>query len=244
MNAMKHVLKVLLAVGAMLLLSGTKLMALTDGPYTVSFPGPLTTSTTALDFTNNMTLPKFNVSGGTLQSITFTLAGTLTAAQQAENRSAGAATIVLSSTGTMTLYRPNGTSLVVTVPGSTNSFSATASDGNLDFAGTSGITIASTTGNLSNTATYSGASDLSLFTGAGSILLPVSAVGTSTASGAANIVSVFSMVGGATASVTYTYSVAAVPEASTYGAIGAVSMVGFLGYRRARRKAAAQVVQA
>ncbi len=237
MKSLNQILKPAVVAGGVLL-AGANALALTDGPFSVAFP--IGGGTQALDFTSSMTLPKFNVAGGTLTSISLTLTGNLTASQKFENTSGGgSATIILQSLGTMTLKRPDTSTLVITVPTVTNTRTVSASDGNIDFGGTSGFTFADTATSLSNTQSYSGASDLALFTGAGNISLPVAAVGSSSGSGSANLITQFALVGGATASVTYTYTVAAVPEASTYGAIGAVSLVGFLGYRRSRRNAPA-----
>lgn len=237
MNLRIFSVKSLSAVSGGILLTGVNALALTDGPYNAIFP--IGGGSTALDFSSSLTIPKFNVSGGTLTSVTFTLTGNLTANQDFENRSASAATVTMTSTGTMTLKRPDTSTLVVTIPVVTNSRSVTAFDGINDSAGTSGFTFAATSTSLSQTSTYSGASDLALFTGAGTISLPLTAAGVSSGTGAANLSTSATMVGSASATVTYTYTTAApVPEASTYGAIGAVSVVGFLGYRRSRRAAA------
>jgi hypothetical protein len=68
----------------------------------------------------------------------------------------------------------------------------------------------------------------------------LTAAGVSSGTGAANLSTSATMVGSASASVTYTYATlsAPVPEASTYGAIGAVCVAGFFGYRRSRRASA------
>lgn len=234
MKSLNQILK-RAALASGVLLAGANAFALTDGPYTVSFPA---SGTTAVDFAGTMSFPKFNVGGGTLQSITFTLSGGLTAGQQFENRGASAATITVTTTGTMTLKRPDNSTLVVTIPQVVNSKLVSAFDGTIDFGGTSGFTFPDTAANLSQTQTYSGASDLALFSGAGNITLPVTAVGNSSGSGSANVTISATLVGSSSATVTYTYSVAAVPEASTYGAIGVVGLAGFIGYRRARRKTA------
>jgi hypothetical protein len=229
--------KSLAAITSGILLTGVNALALTDGPYSASFP--VGGGSTALDFSSSMTIPKFNVAGGTLTSVTFTLTGNLTANQDFENRSASSATVTMTSTGTMTLKRPDTTTLVVTIPVVTNSKAVAAFDGINDSAGTSGFTFPATSTSLAQTTTYSGASDLALFSGAGTISLPLTAAGVSSGTGAANLSTAATMVGSASATVTYTYSTAApVPEASTYGAIGAVSFVGFIGYRRSRRAAA------
>ena len=226
-------------LGGGILLAGANAFALTDGPYNVVFP--VGGGTTALDFASSMVLPKFNVAGGTLVSVSLTLSGTVTAQQDFENKSASPSTVTMTSTGTMTLMRPDTTTLVITVPKVVNIKSVGAFDTVNDSGGTSGFTFPPTTASLSNTQSYSGATDLALFTGAGNISLPLTAAGISSGTGSANLATGATMVGSASATVTYTYSVAAVPEASTYGAIGAVSLAGFLGYRRSRRNASTVV---
>lgn len=230
---MSQILK-FLAVCAGALVLATKALALQSGPFSASFP---LSGTQNLDFTNNMSLPKFDSSLGTLQSISFTISGNLTASQKFENLSGGSSTtIIMTSQGTMTLRRPDGTSLVVTIPQVQNSRGATAFDGTIDFTGGSGFIFPDASGSNSSSATLNGASDLALFTGTGSILLPVTAVGNSNGTGSANLLQQYGLVGASSASVTYTYTTAApVPEASTYGAIGMVVAVGVIGYRRSRK---------
>ena len=183
--------------------------------------------------------PKFDPSLGTLTSISLTLSGTATAQQDFENKSNSSATVTMTSAGTMTLKRPNGTQLVVTIPTVINSKTVGAYDHVNDSGGTSGFTFDPTTVTASDLQVYSGASDLALFTGVGNISLPFTGIGSSTAVGSASLSTGSSMIGSASATVLYTFTAAAaVPETSTYGSIGAVAIVGLLGYRRARSSAA------
>ncbi len=235
MNTFNHFAKTGLALGvAALAVSNASAALFTVGPLTAVFPSVEST----VPFSGTMSIPKFNAALGTLTSISFTLNGNLTATQKFENGDDVSSTITVTTTGTMTLQRPDTTTLVITIPTVQNTATVGPFDGNINFAGTSGITFSPKVGTLSNTQVYSGASDLALFTGSGNITLPVLATGSSGGTGAANVTIQASLTGQASASVTYTYSVATVPEPSTYGAIGAVSVVGFLGYRRARRKVA------
>lgn len=191
----------------------------------------------SFDYNTSLNFPLFDPSLGTLNSITFKLQGSVTSDQGAENLSVNSGgNVTLISRATMTLFRPDNTALVITIPGATNVFTATTFDGSVDFGGTSGASYSqvSTSSDLS---VYSGASDLNLFTGLGTIGLPISAAGTSTANGSGTITSTFSTQGSTTATVIYDFSPTVVPEASTYGSIGAVAIIGFLGYRRSRKSA-------
>ncbi len=234
MNKFSPLMKPTLAVAALLLTSASAL-ALTDGPYSASFPA---SGTQNFPLNSTLTLPKFNVSGGTLTSVSITLFGSMTATQRGENLDSAPATLQITTQGTITLKRPDNSTLVITQPQLINSANLAAFDGNADFAGVSGITFTPVVTTKSDTSAFTSSTDLALFTGAGTIALPVVGSGISFGEGPSNLTVNAGLVGFTTASVTYTYSTAApVPEASTYGSIGAVTVAGFLGYRRARRKA-------
>ncbi len=195
---------------------------------------------TTFNFNDSLSFPLFDPSLGTLNSIVFTLAGSASADQKFENLSGTGGTVVTISTGTMSLFRPNNTPLVVTIPSLTNSIAAAQFDGLIDFTGASGHTYPTTAFSSSDTQTYAGGADLALFTGVGTIALPFTAIGNSSGSGTANLITQFGLSGASTATVKYNFTPTEVPEASTYGSIGAVAIVGFLGYRRARRTATTQ----
>ena len=129
MKCLNQILKPVI-LGGGVLLAGVNAFALTDGPCNVVFP--IGGGNQALNFNSTMTLPKFNVGGGILQSISLTLTGNLTASQKFENTSGGGdATISLQSLGTMTLQHPHTTTSVITVPTVTNPQTVTANAGNL-----------------------------------------------------------------------------------------------------------------
>lgn len=215
---------------------------------TLAFASATTAKADSLSYTNSFgpqifgystsfTIPKFDSSLGTLTSIVFNLQGSETASQKFESLDASASVITATTTGTMTLYRPNNSVLVVTAPQVVNVFNAAAFDGVIDFAGASGATFVTTSTTSSDTSTTTNPADFSAFTGAGTIALPVTATGSAGASGAGNLLNQFNTTGSTTAIVTYNFTpfVSEVPEASTYGSIGAVAVVGFLGYCRSRK---------
>jgi hypothetical protein len=228
---MKMSKSALLGVAATLAIASATIAKADTLSYTNSF-GPQ-----IFGYTTSFTIPKFNPSLGTLTSIVFNLQGSETASQKFESLDAGPSVITATTTGTMTLFRPDNTTLVVTAPQVVNVFNAAAFDGTIDFAGASGATFVTTSSTSSDTSSSSSPADIALFSGLGTISLPVSATGSAGASGAGNLLNQFNTTGSTTAIVTYTFTplVSEVPEASTYGSIGAVALVGFLGYRRSRK---------
>ena len=218
-------------------LAGSTVFADTSPTYTANFGTPGTPGTyIAFNYGTSLVFPKFDPSLGTLNSVTFNLQGAEHAEQDVENRGGTGSTIVATSTGTMTLFL-GASPLVVTVPTVVNTFNATAFDTFLDFAGTSGASFTTDSTTTSNFFTDSAPGDLTSFTGVGNISLPITAAGSSSASGGGNTTSSFTQTGATFASVTYHFTPTEVPEASTYGSIGAVAIVGFLGYRRSRKGA-------
>lgn len=92
----------------------------------------------------------------------------------------------------MALTRPGGGApLVVATPLSITLFSASPFDGVVDFAGTSGATLSGLLGTKFNSAHYESAADLALFSGPGSISLPLTAIGASRASAGGSTISCF-----------------------------------------------------
>lgn len=178
-------------------------------------------------------LQKFDPSMGMLNSITFKLWGTVQGDIGVESTDRQATTITANLSGTLTLYRPDTSVLVVTTPLSSLLFMATAYDGNTNFAGSSGETLTYLPFTTFNSATTSSAADKALFTGAGTVLTPIFAVGTSNASGSGNLATYFDTMAGAQAQVTYDYTAAPIPEPGTLALMfGGLAMLGFMAKRR------------
>jgi hypothetical protein len=216
----------LLAVlAAAALTSSATAATVTYGP--ASF-GPATTN-----WSSNLSLPKWDPAlfpGQVLTGVSFTLNGNVTGNASFESLDGAPATINLNLQSTITLTDPNSNVLVTVIPVANISAGASAFDGVIDFGGTSGNSYIGLSGSASN----SGSSgNLALFTGSGNILLPVSAAGTSSASGAGNLITQFSTTAGADASVTYTYT--AVPEPSTI-ALAGLGLIALVGLARRRSK--------
>ncbi len=185
-------------------LAATALSAAAQQTQTVCFTDAIPLQPT--NWTNSVSIPKFNPNLGTLQSITFQLTGNVQGTARAESLDAGPTIVNTSFSANITLTRPDLTPLVVTLPLANFSDSFTAYDGALDFAGTSGTTHAGI--NVTDTQSQVSpppASDLALFTGAGNIVLPVTANGASIATGAGNLITQFQTDAAANVQVCYVY---------------------------------------
>jgi hypothetical protein len=158
------------------------------------------------NWTGSVSIPKFNANLGELQSITFRLTGNVQGTARVESTDNSPTTVNTSFQASITLTRPDLSVLVVTLPVANFVDNFTAFDGVVDFAGTSGITHPDINVNdTQQTVSPPPVSDLALFTGAGNIVLPVSAQGSSIATGSGNLITQFQTSAGATVEVCYTY---------------------------------------
>jgi hypothetical protein len=180
----------------------------------------------------SVTLPKFDTTLGTLTGIEFMLAGTINGTIGLANTSPSASTIVGQLTGTITLTRPDTTSLVVSLP----VYSAGGLfPGNPNFDPTLTYYLGLTDTDTESSSSVS-ASDLALFTGPGTITLPITATAASAVTeGTGNAISLFLTNAEATASVRYSYTPNAVPEPSSVALVG-MGTIGLLAANRRRRR--------
>ena len=191
---------------------------------------------TTTNFTANIGVNQFDPAMGTLTGIQFTLTGTVLGTVQFESKGAAPSTVTSNLAATITLLRPDNSTIAVVLPTVSATTNLTAYDGILDFGGTSGRTFANVTNTLSVTpAVMSSAADLALFQGLGSITLPVTASASSSAAGAGNLFTSFTTTAGANGSVTYFYTTST-PEPSTTILMLSSGLVLFPIIRRKLRK--------
>ncbi|MBN2377995.1 MAG: choice-of-anchor E domain-containing protein [Sedimentisphaerales bacterium] len=168
-------------------------------------------SLTATNWSDVVTVPKFDPALGVLQSIVFDMEAMVNGVAGFENRDDNSATITLELIAIVTLKNPGGGNLLVTIPTASVTETVAFYDDNLDFTGSSGRTYSDLTDSETETFTSFAPADLALFTGLGDINLDVSAKGASSASGSGNLVLFFSTLASADITVNYLY----IPEAST-----------------------------
>lgn len=188
------------------------------------------------NWSSSITLPKFDPSLGWLTSIFFQLSGHVEGSTAFESLDSQPATVTMSLAATITMYRPDSTLLVMTIPVALTSDNVTAFDGVIDFGGTSGKSYPFLTGDKTESSTSPPpASDLALFTATfpgETITLPVEAVGASSATGAGNLLVKFGTSASADALVQYNY---VVPEPAGLSSL-VVGLVGLLGVAIRRRR--------
>lgn len=202
---------------------------------TLTFSDSIALQTT--NWSNSVSISKFNPLLGTLNSITFSLAGSIHSNYSLESLDAAPSIVTATSAGTITLKRPDNSTLVAVLPSATQIRNFSAFDGAIDFGGTSGANFGPVVASASNSFTSPPPiSDLALFTGVGNILLPVFATANSTATGSGNLLTLIRTQAGADVSVTYDYTPRNnnVPEpgAVAFLATGAISGLGVLARRR------------
>lgn len=210
---------------AALLVAGTAMSAAAQ-TQTVCFSGQIPLQPT--NWSSSVSIPKFDPNLGTLQSISFQLTGNVQGTARAESLDAAPTIVNTSFSANITLTRPDNTPIVVTLPLANFSDSFTAFDNVLDFAGTSGTTHSGI--NVTDTQSQTSpppASDLVLFTGPGNIVLPVTAQGSSLATGAGNLITQFTTDASADVQVCYTFLPNTPPSLNCPGTLAATAGVPF-----------------
>ena len=192
----------------------------------------------ASDWTDTWFLPKYDDLGGTqpLTSIYFELFGEVRSDVRFENTGPSPRDVTWSIAATLELQRPDLSVIVVTIPTVGGTDSLTAFDGlPVDYTGTSGRTYLGLRDDATETHTSPPpAGDLALFTGAGTIDLPISAVANSGGFSGGNWALLIDTDARAEGKVRYYYA-DEIPEPGTV-ALMALGLVGLAGFACKRRK--------
>jgi hypothetical protein len=177
--------------------------AATGSTLTFSDSIPVTNTNWSL----SVSLPKFDPALGTLNSVTLTLDGHIEGQAAVESTDASQTTITTQFRADITLARPDNSVIAIVIPQVDNMVTLAAFDGTIDFAGPSGMTFANLMQNASQSVTSPPPlSDLALYTGVGNIVLPVTAVGTSVATGSGNVITQFTTKASAVVTVVYQFT--------------------------------------
>jgi hypothetical protein len=164
----------------------------------------LTVPSAPTDWLQSLSVAQFDPSLGTLTSVDIINAGSFTSRIAVESKDAASSTITATVSGSLTLSGPGVSALVTS--GSTNeTFNASAFDGIVDFAGTSGHDFGAQTASGTNSRTISAPSDLAAFEGTGSVVLNLVAHATSAASGAGNLITQIRSSASAQVTIVYHY---------------------------------------
>ena len=214
--------------------------AATSGPFTSATIGPFPTnfgSGTGANPVTNIVLPLFDTNLGTLTGISFTVGGTVSTMFSGQDKSGNPNNVTLTSAGKISLYAPpappTASNLVVfTTPA--NSIPPFPVAANANFGPSTVNAVGS-----NSVPSYAGSFAPFQAAGGGTITLPVTASGTSSASDDnGNITSTIRTTATAYGSILYTYTpkTNAVPEPGSVAMLvaGGVSGAAFL-LRRKRR---------
>ncbi|MBE9206770.1 PEP-CTERM sorting domain-containing protein [Nostoc sp. LEGE 06077] len=184
------------------------------------------------DIKDTISVQKFNSALGTLKSVTIEFIGNLKGDAGFENRSNNAATVLVNLAGTLNLQLPEGVDRFELNPEQSYSYTVARRDGVLDYAGTSGRTVAGLSAGITETKTFADSSFLQYFLGQGTTDFTFLATANSSISGPGNLASYVTTLASANVNVTYNYDPKAVPEPSAAIGLGLVAGIGLMSQRR------------
>ncbi len=184
------------------------------------------------NWSDAISIPGFDSMGGNRQltEVIVMLTGDVTGTAAAESQDNDAATIDLNLQATLQLeLTATGTLLSEVIPVANESFMASAFDGVIDFGGTSGVSFNDLSGMAMETDSITDAMTLANFVDVMSVDLTANATGTSSGSGAGNLLTQFTAQAGLGWKVEYVYQVIPAPSAAA-----AFGMLGLAATRRRR----------
>jgi hypothetical protein len=157
------------------------------------------------DWTRTQSVNQFNPALGTLTAVEITNAGSLSSHIRVESLDSAPANVTGTVSGNLALSGPAALSVVTTTNAATESFQASAFDGTIDFAGTSGKDFGNKASGGSKSQVLTSPADLGNFIGLGKVSFTETAQATSAANGAGNLLSQINSTAEATVTVKYDY---------------------------------------
>lgn len=191
------------------------------------------------NWNKSVSIPKFDATLGILNRIVLKLDGGVEGTSRFESRDAATTLVTTMLSASVRLKRPDLSDLVVSTPAATTMDKVSSWDGVDDFGGASGRTHSGLSANdlevAELLAPFSPA-DAAIFVGGAmdTVSLPVQAIGTSSGSGAGNLLMLFNTQASANIMVIYEYTV---PEPATGAILGMGAVVLARRRRRAVRRA-------
>jgi hypothetical protein len=183
-------------------------------------------ASTQTDLAAVLNFAQFDASLGTLTSVKFDLYANVAGKVDLTNYNDDAVTVPVSLSVDVWLARPDNSALVL--------FSAPLLNQDATIAGNDSLNLHNSY-SMSNSASFNGGSDLSLFTGNGNVATLFAAKAFTQANGDGVEADFLTTVGGY-GKVTYTFTAAPVPEPETYGMLLAgLALVGVAAKRKARK---------
>jgi hypothetical protein len=179
------------------------------------------------DWSQTQSLPQFDPSLGQLTGVDIINNGSLTSQIKVESLDQAPATVIGTVSGTLSLTGA-GLNSLVTSTSSSQTFSAAAFDGDIDFAGASGHDFGDKTATGSKTITLTSASDLAAFTGTGHVSLTETAHATSNGSGAGNLMTLINSTASANVTVAYHYVPSSCLRGGHYTVVQATQPAGYI----------------
>jgi hypothetical protein len=176
---------------------------------TTTAPQVVTLQSQTSGWTGSASFAQFNPALGTLDEILLNVGNTLVGTFSAANLESVPAGVAMTENASMTVATPGDASGPTANAGASDSFTLSAYDGSTDFSGTSGRSDTQAVVPFetpTNHATLTDGTDLSAFTGTGTIALQVSTIGTSTVTGPSNLLEEITQQTGGTVSVSYVYT--------------------------------------